>query len=147
MPFVRLTVACLVALSFFGGSHAFADLPPIKGKPTKSAEPKLVVEICFGDACGPKAFSGGQIGDSWPPIARQAGTITASRPFGMICPGTCEATTKRPVTVTMRAVARRGGNTKFDHWERACARAGTVPSCTVRVQGETPVKAVFVRRY
>ena len=149
MPVVRYTVACLVALTFFGASHAFADLPPIKGKASKPVLATLVVEVCFGEACGPKIkpLSGEQIGDSFPPIAKQAGTVTASGPISFTCPGPCWGSETRPVKVTLRAVARRGGNTRFDHWERACARAGTVASCTVRVDGQTPVKAVFVRRY
>jgi hypothetical protein len=145
MPLVRFLVACLVALTCLGAGHAVAG-GPISGKPSKPAGAKLVVEICFGDACGPKAFSGGRIGDSFPPIAKQAGTITASRPLSFRCPGTCEAASKRRVTVTIIAAPRRGGNTEFDHWERACERAGTARSCTVPVEGKTNVKAVF-RRY
>ena len=143
MPPVRFLVAGLAALTCLGASHAFAG-GPIPGKPGKPAGAQVVVAICFGDACGPKAFSRGQLGDSFPPIARQAGTITASSPLNLRCPGTCEGTVDRPVTVTIRAVPRRGAYTEFDHWEGACM--GTVATCTVRAQGRVSVKAVF-RRY
>jgi hypothetical protein len=142
MPLVRFSVACLVALACLGSTHAVAG-GPIPGKPSKLAGAQVLVEICFGEACGPKAFSGGRIGDSFPPIAKQAGTITASRPLNLKCPGTCEGTADRPVKVTIRAVPKRGAYTEFAHWEGACM--GTVATCTLRVQGRMTVKAVFTR--
>jgi len=147
VPLVRFSVACLVALTFLGSSYAVAG-GPIPGKPAKPAA-QVVVAICAGDAtkrenCGPgKGFSGRRVGDSFPQLARQAGTLSASRPMNFRCPGACQGKAERPVTVTIRALPRRDGYHKFGHWEGACERAGTVPTCTVRVQGAMTVTAVF----
>jgi hypothetical protein len=43
--------------------------------------------------------------------------------------------------VTIRAWPRRDGYHEFDHWEGACM--GIVATCTLRVQGDVTVKAVF----
>jgi hypothetical protein len=142
MPTVRFSVACLVALACLGSSHAVAG-GPLPGKP-KLAGTRLTVTICAGDVrpglCGPKAFARGQLSSSFPAIARQAGTVSAA-PMNIRCPGVCEAAAERPVKVTIRAWPRRDGYHEFDHWEGACM--GTVPTCTVRVQGDVTVKAVF----
>ena len=143
MPIVRFSVACLVALTCLGSSHAVAG-GPLPGKP-KLAGTRLTVTICAGEVkpglCGPKAFARGQLSNSFPAIARQAGTVSAARPMNIRCPGVCEAAAERPVKVTIRAWPRRDGYHEFDHWEGACM--GTVATCTVRVQGDVTVKAVF----
>jgi hypothetical protein len=143
MPLVRASVACLVALMCLGSSSAVAG-GPLPGKP-KLAGHRLTVTICAGEVraglCGPKAFARGQLSNSFPAIARQAGTINSSRPLTIRCPGVCEAAVERPAKVTIRAWPRRDGYHEFDHWEGACM--GTVPTCTLRVQGDVTVKAVF----
>jgi hypothetical protein len=143
MPIVRFSVACLVALTCLGSSIAVAG-SPLPGKGSKPKAAQIVVAICAGDVqpglCGPK-FGGRQLGGTWPAIARQAGTISATRP-NIRCPGVCEAEAKRGTGVTFRASPRRDGYHEFDHWEGACM--GTVPTCTLRgVQGNVAVKAVF----
>ena len=139
-------MACLSALTFLGTSHALAGGPiPGPGKASKPAGARLSVTICAGGVqpglCGPKAFARGQLSNSFPAIAKQAGTISAPRPLNIKCPGICEAAAARPVKVTIRAWPRRDGYHEFDHWEGACM--GTVPTCTVRIRGEVTVKAVF----
>jgi len=147
MPIVRVSVACLVALTCLGSSIAIAG-GPLPGKP-KLAGTRLTVTICAGDVrpglCGPKAFARGQLSSSFPAIAKQAGTVSTARPLNIRCPGVCEAAAGGPVKVTIRAWPRRDGYHEFDHWEGACM--GTVPTCTVRVQGDATVKAVFRSDY
>ena len=140
MPLVRFSVACLVALTCLGSSHAVAG-GPLPGKPSNLV-PTLLVELCFGDACGPKAVAGGRVGDI-PPIAKQAGTVTASGPLSFRCPGACGGTVDHPVTVTIRAIPRRGAYTEFQEWQGACV--GTVPTCTLRVKARMNVRAIFHR--
>ena len=144
MSLVRFSAACLLALTCLGTSYALAG-GPITGKPGKLSGARLTVTICAGDVrpglCGPKAFARGQLSTSFPAIARQAGTISAAGPMNVRCPGVCESSSARAVQVTIRAWPRRDGYHEFDHWEGACM--GTVPTCTVRVQGDVTVKAVF----
>jgi hypothetical protein len=147
MPFVRFLTACLVALTCLGSSHAVAGAP-IPGKGSKPTGATLLVEICFGDECGPKtkgSISGGQLGASFPPLAKQAGTITASRPLNFKCPGACQGKVDRPVKVTLRAVPAR--DRKFEGWLNACAPSGAAATCTIPLQGTVKVRAVFVRSY
>ena len=149
MPLVRFSVACLVALTCLGSTHALADVP-IPGKGSKPTGATLLVEICFGDECGPKtkgSISRRQFVASFPPLAKQAGTITASRPLNFKCPGACQGKADRPVSVTLRAVPAR--DRKFEGWLNACAPSGSAPTCTIPLQGTATVKvkAVFVRSY
>jgi len=107
--------------------------------------PGLTVTICAGDVkrglCGPTAFSGGQLGNGFPAIARQAGSVSAPS-VDIKCPGICEYNKRpRPKNVTIRAWPRRDGYHEFDHWEGACTT--TVPTCTVPFKGNLTVKAVF----
>ena len=143
MPLARFSAVCLVAVACLGPSFANAG-GPLPGKP-KLAGIRLTVTICAGDVrpglCGPKAFARGQLSNSFPAIARQAGTVSAAGPMSIRCPGVCEAASDRAAKVTIRAWPRRDGYHEFDHWEGACT--GTVTTCTVRVQGDMTVKAVF----
>jgi hypothetical protein len=143
MPLVRLSMACLAALTCLGTSYAAAG-KPIPGPVSKPAG-GLTVEICAGDVkrglCGPTAFSGGRVGDGFPAIAKQAGSISAPS-VDIKCPGVCGYNERRrPKTVTIRAWPRRDGYHEFDHWDGACR--GTVPTCTVPFKGNLTVKAVF----
>ena len=144
-------MACLVALTCLGSSHAVAG-GPLPGKGSRATGATLVVEICFGDECGPKtkgSLSGqrAQLGASFPALARQAGTITASRPLNFKCPGACQGKADRPGNVTLRAVPAR--DRKFEGWFNAGAQCGTAATCTIPLQGAATVKvkAVFVRSY
>ena len=109
MPIVRFSVACLVALTCLGSSIAVAG-SPLPGKGSKPKAAQIVVAICAGDVqpglCGPK-FGGRQLGGTWPAIARQAGTISATRP-NIRCPGVCEAEAKRGIGSDLQGVAEKG---------------------------------------
>jgi hypothetical protein len=151
MRVVRFFVACLSALACLGASYAVAGGPIPPGKATKAGA-TLKVQICAGvvspTQCGPKVarvkgLARGQARTAFPPIAKQAGSVTVPR-LNITCPDACEATAARPMTVTIKAWPRRDGYHEFHHWEGGCDRAGTVATCTLPIGiGVTTVTAVI----
>jgi hypothetical protein len=79
-----------------------------------------------------------------------AGKVT-SNPAGIACGfrlAQCNANFATGAQVTLRAfglVDASGNEFVFDHWEGACAAAGTFPACTLTINAPNTVVAVMIK--